>query len=247
MAEIPGIQLNRYTPDNKILVQQTSRPDNTTIYFTSEGDSTSNPTALGGGNLMQIIHDTGDATTQYIYMDFNVKENRTYVHEGYIMWQDAMFDVICMEATPQVTHYTDGTSTNFNLYAGYLIVPAAGDGVIQVAEEEIRLVEMPKTFDTQVRPAAFWNADYDTVTHTFSNITPAPYGDGVYNIFGIEVPLSRFVNRVLLLNNGFMKLESSDITEIGHNMRIKLQMTTRGEDHAWKAACILSLHREIVA
>ena len=79
-----------------------------------------------------------------------------------------------MGIVPNVTASSAGTDTNFNLYGGIFIVPAAGDGTLTVNPADIKLVEMTISEVTRMRAPAFWNADYDTATHTFSNITPAP-------------------------------------------------------------------------
>jgi predicted HD phosphohydrolase len=57
------------------------------------------------------------------------------------------------------------------------------------------------------------------------------------------VALSRFINRVPLLGNGFVELSSTDTSKLGHGMRLKLTAETSGDDHDWKVACILNLHR----
>jgi hypothetical protein len=244
IVESSGMQLDAKTFDNKLFIHETSRPLYTTIYFTSEGDSTSNPVAIGGGDLMTIDHTMGSSSEISKFIDFNVKENRSFIHEGYVMWQDATFDAISMGVYPKITPSTSGSNTYFNSYGGYLAVPAAGDGSLSIQAGDIKLVEMPLSFDDHKRPTAFWNADYDTTSHTFSNITAAPNGDGTYNIFTAEVPLSKFVHKTLLLDNGFIMLQSADVSEIGHGMRLKLTMHTHGSDHPWKAACILTFNRE---
>jgi len=231
------------TPDNKCIILQTSKPIGTVTYFTSEGDDTTDPTSVGGGTKMEMVHNISDPIDQTIDIEYNFKENPSYIHEGYIIWQNASFDQVSLSVVPETTSYTVGSGTNYNLYGGYLIIPAAGDGTTTVASEDIELVEMPVNLSTGVRPPAFWNADYDTGTHTFSNITPAPTGDGVYNMYGVAVTLSRMVNKVLLLDSGWLMLQTSDSMALGHNMKVQLGLHTQGDDHNWKAACILTFHR----
>jgi len=233
-----------YTLDNKMWIQETSRPIGTKTYFTSRGDDITNIRDVGNGEKMQIIHEIGDDDMQILFIDFNFKENKSYLHEGYITWEHANFDEICLGIVPNVTVYTSGSNTNFNLYGGYLIVPAAGDGTIQVATEDMKLVEVPISRDTGKRVTAYWDADYSTETHSFSNIRPNLTGTGQYNMFGTMVPLAKFVNKMLLLNDGFLRLQSADTEELCHGMRVVLSMTTNGEDHNWKAACTLTFHRE---
>lgn len=233
------------TGDKKLFVHETSRPLGTYTTFASFGDDQSDVHLVGGGEPMKITHNIGDPLMQQITIDFNCVENKTFVHEGYIMWDDADFDTICFSVVPKTTAYTPGTNTFFNLYNGYLVVPAAGDGMINVAPQDMNLVYIPYSIDDPTKRAglAFWNADYNTETHQFENITPAPMGDGAYNMFGAEITLER-IAQVLLLRNGFLKLQTADIAELGHGMRIRFGLMTNEPDHKWKAAIILTLNRE---
>jgi len=243
MDEVIGISQPTYTFDQKQFVQNTSRPLGTVAHFTSEGDSTSSPTALYGGERMCIRHEIGDATVQKIYVDFNVKENTTYIHEGYVMWKGAQFDRVSMWVEPKPTDYTSGTGTYFNLYGGYLIVPAAGNGTIQLTETP-KLVECPVSVDYGTKPPGYWNAPYDEVTHTFGDLTAAPYGDGLYNIFAQPVNLGRFVNNINVVGDGSLQMASQDSKELTCNTRVVIQCETDSTaDHAWEAGFILSLYR----
>jgi hypothetical protein len=234
---------DKKTIDDKVFVQETSRIPGTKTCFSSQGDDMSDPTNVWGGEEIILEHNISDPMEQSKIIDFNLKENRTDLHEGYITWRDANFDSVSAEVIVRTTPYTSGSNTNYNLYNGYLIIPAAGDGIINVNANDIQLVEMPIEKDTGLRPQAFWNADYSTETHTFSNITPAVNGDGVYNMFGAEIVLAKLVNRILLLNTGTMMLQTADSLELSHNMRIRVKLYTHNEDHAWKASAIFTLHR----
>lgn len=229
---------------NKQIIHETSKPFGLITTFTSQGDNISVLTDVGNGTKLQVFHEIGDDATKTKYIDFNIKENRTDIHEGYIIWSEANFDQISLEIVPTVTNYSSGSNTNFNLYGGYLIIPAAGDGTIQVETADIRLIEMPLTESTKVRPSSFWNADYNATTHTFENISPAPAGNGVYNMYGLEVVMFKLVNKMLLSDNGFLMLQTADSKQMGHGMRLKLTSYTNNGDHEWKAACVLTLHRE---
>ena len=248
MAETQGIQLDVRTPDNKIMVQVTSRPIGTYTCFASEGDNTSYAHYVGGGQMISNYHHIGDPVNQVIYVDYNVMENKTFMREGYSVWMGADFDALNLEVVPTVTAYTAGTGTYFNLYQGYFILPAAGDGNINVQPQDIRLVEIPFSLDnpTVRQSPAFWNADYSTQTHQFSNITPAPNGDGVYNMFGAEIVFQRPVN-LRLIGDHTMKLENSDIAQIAHGLRLRFTFDTVGVDHEWKITVTLAMHREHVS
>lgn len=252
MSEIPGFPVDPRTLDGKQTTHESSRPFGTTTGFTSQGDATNTwdgtvSTQVWGGSMLKIEHGETDGTIQQAHIDFNVKENRTFMHEGYIMWEGATFDTICLDVVPTVTPCSADSSTSYNLYEGYLITPAApGTGTIKVDATEMRLVEMPLARDTGIREPGYWNADYDTTTHTFSNITPDYTGGGIYNMFGAEIPMVRFVNRVLLLSSGFLCLQTADVDELGHGMRLRLTACTNSDatSHQWKAGIMLTLNRE---
>jgi len=244
VAELLAIQQSQQkrTLDDKVWTQESSRPLGTKIYFTSRGDNFNDKNNIGGGDFLKLTHSIGNAVTQDIVIDLNSESNKTYIHEGYVMWENADFDTLSLIIIPCVTTYTAGINTNYNLYGGYIVIPAAGNGTI--TPTNIQLVEMPISGDKGVRSTAFWNATWNKVTGQYENITPAPNGDGVFNMFTVEITLSRFVNDWLLLNNGFMMLQSAESEQLGAGMRLKLIIKTNGEDHDWKAAVGLVFHRE---
>jgi hypothetical protein len=246
MDEVIGINQPSYTFDQKQFVQNTSRPLGTVAHFTSEGDSTSSPVALYGGEKMCVCHKIGDATIQKTYVNFNVKENPTYIHEGYVMWRDAQFDRISMWVEPVVTDYTSSTNTYFNLYGGYLIVPVAGNGTIELTGTP-KLVKCPVSVDYGTKPPGYWNAPYDTVTHTFGDLTAAPNGDGLYNLFAQPVNLGKFVNEICVVGSGQLLMASQDSKELTCNTKVVIQCETDSTaDHEWGAGFILSLFRETI-
>jgi hypothetical protein len=234
-----------YTNDKKIWVQSSARPIGTFTCFSSEGDSQDSPIKISDGTKMMIHHEIGDSLEQVLYIDFNVKENKTYISEGLAVYKDCNFDELHLHITPVLTPYISGTSTNFNLYEGFLIIPAAGDGTIQVDPLEINLVEIPFSIDdpTKRQSVAFWDADYNEQTHLFENLSPNIYGLGQYNIFGEEINLVTNVV-MLLLGTNQIKLGTSDVAELGHGMRVKFVFSTNTPDHEWKCAVILTFNRE---
>ena len=241
--------ISRRTLDDKMYIHQTSRPFGTVTTFTSKGDSTSDSTVMGtdvgSGSLLKIGHNIGDDYDQTQTIDFNVMENETYIHEGYITWKGAEFDRIQMDFVTATTDYTTATGSNFNLHGGYMLVPAAGDGSCNPVGR-INLVEsvISRDYGTRVLPA-YWNCPYDSTTHTFGDLTAAPGGDGQYNIFTQEIEMASFCNDVLLLDNGFIKLQTSDIHQIGHGWRMRLiSRTDSTADHVWQAGITLTLNRE---
>ena len=119
-------------PSGKERIHQTSRKLGTTTYWTGTGDDITNPVNVGGGSSLFIDHDIGESTTQNVYIDFNCVENETNIHEGYIVWRGAEFDRASLEIVPITTATQAGTDTNYNLYGGYLVVPAVGDGTLAI-------------------------------------------------------------------------------------------------------------------
>ena len=262
--ENQGLTADIMTPDGKKVFHETSRPVGTKTYFTSEGDDTSNhPTTMtkvgGGSDFLEITHKDGvDPITQLTYTDFNIAENKTYIHEGYIQWIGAIGDTITLEVVVKPTTTSPEASTEFKLYNGYLIVgssfPAGTEININgkttvgtLTDADVKLVYIPVSRDSGERPTAYWNADYNTTTHVYENIAYAPVGDGEYNMFAVEVPLERFVNKIKLKNDGFLMLQTADSSQLGQNMRIKLTTvtnTTTAIDHDWAVDTLITMHRE---
>lgn len=243
MSEELGVIMDAKTKDNKIFVQETSRPLGTQIYFSSDGDDPADPNKVGGGADFSIIHKIGDPLVQTKAISYNVKENNTYLHEGYVIWQGASFDRVSLSIIPKVTASSLGSGTFFNAYGPY-IVPAAGDGTLVVQPGDMRLIEMLVGIDYSDKKPGFWNADYNSTTHQFENITAAPLGNGSYNMLHTEVTLERFVNRILLLDNGFLMLQSAESSQLPCNCDLRLTLETAGDDHDWRAAFIIVMHRD---
>jgi len=236
------------TFDNKMMTQSTSRPIGTFVCFSSEGDSQNNPIEIGDGTKMKLHHQIGDPLEQDVYVDLNVIENKTFINEGFAIWDGCNFDELHFNVVPKLTPYIAGTGTYFNLYGGFLIIPAAGDGLIQVDPAQIQLVANPFSLDnpSQRQGAGFWDADYNTQTHQFENLRPNLEYTGEYNIFGAEINFETIVD-IVLLSNGCISLRSQDVAEFGHGMRIKFTFTTNAPDHEWKCALNLTMNRTFTA
>lgn len=234
----------------KIRVHQTSRQFGTYVYFTGAGDDPSNPKQIGNGERFIFQHKIGDPLTVTKYYDFNTLMNETYIHEAYITWDNAKFDSVNLDFVSVAPSIEGGVDTNFNLYDGYLIVPAAGDGNINITSDITTchggLFEC-KANELGVVPQGFWDADGNIDTARFENIRPAPTGDGQFNMFATELHLARLVNKIPLLGNGFQQLQSSDVDIIPHGLRMKITVNTHVDDdnpdHEWSMAFMLVLHR----
>ncbi len=234
----------------KLRVHQTSRKIGTKTYWTGCGDDLSDITDVGGGDQKLLLrHTISGSLTESIYIDFNICLNETWIHEGLINWENCKGDSVTLEVVSRATDVAPGTNTNYNLYGGYMIIPAAGDGTIDVTSDITSptggLVYMPNN-DLNEAPTAFWNADFNSSTGLYENISPAPYGDGRYNMFAGEIVFARFTNRILLLNSGFMPLSCSDTDELGNGFRLKMTGETNMDqgDHEWSVAATLVFHRE---
>jgi hypothetical protein len=244
MLETQGLVLEKRSMDGKLMTQSTPRPLDTFSCFISEGDNLANQHCVNNGEEMKFTHQIGQPEEQLLYIDFNVKENKTFMQEGYATFQNTNFDKLILDIVPRTTTYTMGSNTYFNLYNNFLIVPAAGDGNIVVNPENIEFVETPFNVDhpeIRVMPT-FWNADYDINTQNFTNITAAPNGDGQYNIFSSEINFARITN-IILLDSKQISLKTSDIAELTQGLRIRFTFKTNMPDHDWKACIILAAHR----
>jgi len=233
----------------KIRFHQTSRKMGTHICWTGEGDDCSDPTIVGHGTSISIDYKIDMDEPLIKYIDFNIIENETHLHEGYITWKECRLDKITLDMVPRVVQGSADAGTNFDLY-GPLVIPAPpGAGTFNLQSDITQpnggLVQIPDG-DTGKPMPCFWDAEWNVETKVFENITPNPSGMGNYNLFGMEVVFSRFARNLPLLGTGFIALNSSDTDEIGHGMRLKMYADTNVEtqqDHNWQVACILCMHR----
>jgi len=243
-VETQGQTIESFTQDGKSLTQESSRPLNTNTVFTSEGDDISNITNIWGGETLEIVHASGDSVNEEKTINWNIKENDTYIHEGYMMWDGCQGDRVTLKIVSAITDYVNASGTNYLLYGGYLVLPAVGNGNIEPSGQ-IKLVEIPIVPDTGLRAGpGYWDADYNLTGHYFENITPNPTGSGAYNIYTQQVTMRNFVYRIKLRGSGFIMLQSADSSHLGQGMDMKLCSETVGDDHDWSISCVLTIHRE---
>jgi len=219
--------------DGRKIMHATPRKRGTFTCFTGAGDSQDDQSKIGGSNgtLMALHHEVAQSISQSIYIDLNTIANDSHAHAGWMMWKDALNDLVTLVTVPKLTTYEAGSNTYYNLYGGYLVIPAAGNGTITPLV--MKLVEVPLNEYGNRSGAGYWNATYNTTTKAFESITAAGAGDGRFNMFTVEVSLDRFINRVPLLGSGHMLLDTYDASQIGHNMRMKITLETSGTDHEW--------------
>lgn len=234
----------------KLRVHQTSRKLGLRIIWAGEGDITSNITKVGGGEAFIYDHKIGGSSVITKYIDYNIAENETFLHEGYITWKDALFDTLSLQMVPRTVTVSGVVGGNKAIYGGYLVVPTApGSGNIEVTSDLTSpyggLVYIPTNDLGQSPSNTFWDADYNTTTHKYENVRPNYGGSGRYNMFSYEVVLAEFVRHFNLLSSGFTPLNSSDTDQMGNGMRLKMIATTNTSvgDHDWGVACTMCLHR----
>jgi len=237
--------------EGKLFVHQTSKNPGTTTYWTGRGDKSDDIFDIGNGRHLILTNEPGEPSETTIYMDLNTINNKTDLHEGYFFWKNAdIGDYVSLSVVTNTVSYVPSSGTNFNLYGGFLVVPASGDGNIQITSDITNpciaggsLVSV-YVDETGYKPPAYWNATYNKTTGMYDNITPAIDGSGFFNMYTVELIGNRFVNSIPLLGSGFERLQSSDSTFFPHGMRLKLEMTTTNDDHSWTVGGMITMHRE---
>lgn len=237
--------IQRY-PDGRELMHSTPRKRGLTSYFAGVEDDATDPHKVGGGaQKLSVLHEVGGATPQTIYCNLNTINNETNLHSGTIQWQGAKHDLLTLEVVPKVTTTAAGTGTNYNLYGGYLVLPASpGTGTLTVLDADRVLVQVPTNEFGKKTGAGYFDAVWNTTTKVFDSIVPNYSGTGSFNMFAAEVALDRFVNTQAMLGAGVFTFHSHDASMIGHGMRFRLTSTTVGVDHEWSWCVSLILHRK---
>ena len=234
----------------KMFLHPTERPFGTKVHFTGAGDALEAVSDIGSGELMEIHHNVGDDLIQFTYTDFNTITNVTHVQEGQLQWWNAKMDRITVEFVPRIVTLSAGENTPY-LYdpSQPIVLPSelvGGAGNVSINEDitqaNVGLVQALHN-EKGIKPTAFWNADYDSGTGTFENITAAPLGDGDYNIFHVEYAIARFANRVGMVGSSNLPFHTNDTDPIPHGSRLKCTWETIGEDHEWIAIATFKMHR----
>lgn len=231
--------------DGRVTIHTTTRSHGMTTYISALDDDQTDGNRIGGGaNPIMWDHKIGDTTPRYIYSDFNTINNETHIVGGFFTFEGAKNDDCKLEIVPKLTIYSAGTNTNYTLFGGYLILPASGDGDISVNDNDRVLVEVAKDLDTGKRAGAgYWDADFNTSTGLFENITPNPAGTGIFNMFGAEVTLSAFVPCQPALGSHMIDMTFPDKSYLAHGLRVRTKISTLGVDHNWSGNISLVLYR----
>jgi hypothetical protein len=241
-----GFNLPMIMNDGRERVYNSVRPFGTRIMYMGRGDNIANNYSVGGGTDFKVVHPAeGGNNPETFYLDWNTIENETYLFTGMVSFKGMVFDEITLISVPRVTVTSVGSNTNFNTYGGYLIIPAAGNGTTVVQPSDMRLVQVLQNEDGSI-PAGYWNADYSLSTHEFSNVTPAPAGNGGYNMFAAEVTLTVFALHLYLNGdvNNWIVPPCQEVDQLPHGIRMKASMATVGEDHAWTFAMMMVMYRK---
>lgn len=233
----------------KLRFHQTSRKMGCVVCWNGVGDDTSDISKVGGGESLTFDYHVGDSDPMVKYIDFNIAENETWLHEGYITWKGAHLDTLTLQMVVRTVTVSGVVGGDKTLYGGYMVVPTPpGYGNIEVVSDLSDpiggLVYMPIN-DLGEKSQAFWDADYNSTTHKYENVRPNYTGTGDYNMFTYELVVAEFVREIPLLENGFIPLNSSDTDQLGQGMRLKMVADTNNnvDDHDWSVACILCMHR----
>lgn len=229
-------------------VQTTPRTKGFSTVFLGAGDDPSDVASVGGNSGVTYTswhHEIGDAMTKKIYVSMNTALNETHVQEGYLTFKDALNDRVSVDFVPKLTPYIASTNTQFSIW-GDLIVPAAGDGNINITPGSEVFVSRGQDLDNGgLLGAGFWNADLDVETGIYSNLAPAPQGDGIYNMFASEQVFTKFVNQVHALGNGTIHARAADKSDHPHNVMMRITVDTVGPDHEWWGNLIWTSYRRI--
>jgi hypothetical protein len=231
--------------DGRLRIHQTPRPYGTRVYYTSIGDDPDDPTDIGNGEDMVMEHTVGGSINEVQYIDFNTIDNETYFYQALMSHGGNDLDYFELDLVTPVTPVASGSNTNYSLYGGYLIVPANGDGNITVEPSGFKFLQVLPDEDGNVDPG-YWDAEFDTDANTFINVTPAPSGDGGYNLFATEIVVDKLVHKARLIGDtgGYFAVPSYDVERWPHGLRLKMTTTTYGDDHDWIIGFIFLLFRD---
>lgn len=230
------------TEDNRDYLYTTARPIGTAGYFTGEGDDISSYNKIGGGTLIELNHTVGEPLTNSLYIDFNVIDNTTYIHEGYLTFNCNSVRLSFL-IVPRLTTFVPASNTYFNLVNNYLIVPAAGNGNIQLTEAP-NLVAVSLDNNGKQYPA-FWDAEFNYTTGVFENLRPNPTGAGGWNIFGNEIILYRMFQRIKLTGEATLKqMGTNEQGKILPGFRFKTIIEVIPPDHNASLSALLVLYRQ---
>ena len=105
--------------EGKLFVHQTSKVIGTMTYWTGRGDKIDDVTDAGNGGEFTLYNHPGAPESQSIYLDFNTINNKSYIHEGYLIWKNCRIgDFVTLEAVTNTVSYV----TELILIIIYMVV-----------------------------------------------------------------------------------------------------------------------------
>ncbi len=251
LRAIYGKDIEPRDTSGKIYFHTSPRPFGTKVHFSGAGDDMLAVSDIGGGDSLELYHNIGDASIHTVYGDLNTIMNVSYIQEGHLQWWNAKMDKITFEFVPRIVTLTTSENTPyFYTPSQPILLPSeliGGAGNVTINED----ISLPYGGLVQalpnekgIKPAAYWTADFNSSTGLFENIQPELTGNGDYNLFHIEYPVARFVNRVGMIGSGVIEFHTDDIEPVPHNGRLRCTWETIGEDHEWASIATFKLHRE---
>lgn len=230
--------------DGRNIVHSTPRYRGTSTCFTSiDDDQTDETKVWGGSNKLKLDHMIGQSSTQTIYMDFNTVVNKTYLLSGHLHWDNCVFNELTVQVVTRPTVYSASSNTNYDIVNGLIVDNPGGTGTVDVLDADRKLVAVPINEYGNKVMSGFWDADYNTGTLQFENITPNNSGDGNYNMFASEIVFHSYLNNYIMNINDSVELTSFDADLLAHNTRLKFIFETIGVDHNWQFSGAITMFR----
>lgn len=207
----PETRLNSTDDDGRIIVSPGLYSDFLNQYFTSESDDIANGLRGGGEKFMKSLAN-GSAetvTTEYRFIDYTQLLGGTI--RVYGSNPDDTFSVdVYVTATPTTPNLTNTGNCNLLDLGGgaNIILPANGNGACNVdltSPENVNVGGGPLATSpvliTQAAPVPATKEDgspegYWNWSRLTGQITPAPNGDGGYNLYDFPMTLSKYVNKL---------------------------------------------------
>lgn len=219
----------------KLAIHESSRPlipgKKFQTYWTGSGDEMGTP-IIGGGAVLTVETEVDEAITS-VDVEFHPSFGDTYIHEGYVQWDNAGWgDCISVEVIAKATPLQQSTDLDYEL-DGYKIRYAsggAGTGTDGLNGTPVFVLSSDTT--------GWW--DLIDGSPSF-NATQT----GKYDWYTVEVPVSRFINKVPVYNSSssYVMLQSADTTLIPPGYVIRIS-AFNSSNTVWKAWMLMTLYRE---
>ncbi len=234
-VSLPEIGLSE-SSGTKLAIHESSRPQIAGKTFhtvwTGAGDDMSTP-ALGGGTLLNIETEVGQATTSQD-IEFHPNYGQVYVHEGYVQWEDAGWhDYIDVSVHANPTPTQQSVNLDYEIDGSVKIKVADGGPGTGTHGLNGSPVWVPNTSGT-----GWWDTDGETATFSATQT-------GAYDWYIVEIEADRFMNKVPVYGSSsqYIMLQSADTSLIppGYLIRITANNVS---NTVWKSWMFVTLYRE---